>query len=89
MTGGVILKKWVKILGFIAFLSVILVGCSSQTSSKSSSSSSKTNKSTSSKVTSGASQQGYSDPKTMKSKYDIVIVGAGGAGMTAAIEAKQ
>ncbi|EGF47737.1 fumarate reductase flavoprotein subunit [Lacticaseibacillus rhamnosus MTCC 5462] len=25
----------------------------------------------------------------MKSKYDIVIVGAGGAGMTAAIEAKQ
>ena len=83
------MKKWVKILGFIAFLSVILVGCSSQTSSKSSSSSSKDNKSTSSKITSGASQQGYSDPKTMKSKYDIVIVGAGGAGMTAAIEVKQ
>lgn len=83
------MKKWVKIAGLLALMSVVLVGCSSGASSKSSSSSSKANKTASSKVTSGASQQAYTDPKTMKGKYDIVIVGAGGAGMTAAIEAKQ
>lgn len=83
------MKKWVKIAGLLALMSVVLVGCSSGASSKSSSSSSKANKAASSKVTSGASQQAYTDPKTMKGKYDIVIVGAGGAGMTAAIEAKQ
>ncbi|MGO1813295.1 MAG: FAD-dependent oxidoreductase, partial [Lacticaseibacillus paracasei] len=83
------MKKWVKIAGLLALMSVVLVGCSSGASSKSSSSSSKANKVASSKVTSGASQQAYTDPKTMKGKYDIVIVGAGGAGMTAAIEAKQ
>ncbi len=39
-------------------------------------------------VTSGASKTSYTDPSELKDKYDIVIVGAGGAGMSAALEAK-
>ncbi|MEG0550982.1 MAG: flavocytochrome c [Vagococcus sp.] len=50
---------------------------------------SKKTESSSSEVTTGASEKGYTDPKDMKDKYDIVIVGAGGAGMAAAIEAKD
>ncbi|NMN63815.1 fumarate reductase flavoprotein subunit, partial [Lactobacillus casei] len=56
------MKKWVKIAGLLALMSVVLVGCGSGASSKSSSSSSKANKTASSKVTSGASQQAYTDP---------------------------
>lgn len=37
---------------------------------------------------SGASQASYTDPKETKEAYDIVIVGAGGTGMAAAIQAK-
>ncbi|WP_340006713.1 flavocytochrome c [Paenibacillus sp. FSL K6-0276] len=38
---------------------------------------------------SGASQAGYTPIDQLKDKYDIIIVGAGGAGMTAALEAKE
>ena len=44
---------------------------------------------TSTEVTTGASEKGYTDPKEMKDEYDMIIVGAGGAGMAAAIEAKD
>lgn len=39
----------------------------------------------------GASEEStpYTDPSKLKSSYDVVIIGAGGAGMTAAIEAKE
>ncbi|MBM6614982.1 flavocytochrome c [Desemzia sp. RIT804] len=40
-------------------------------------------------VESGASEQVYTNPSELKDTYDIIIVGAGGAGMTAAIEAKD
>ncbi|MGM1049474.1 MAG: flavocytochrome c [Bacillota bacterium] len=38
---------------------------------------------------SGASQAGYTPIDQLKDKYDIIIVGAGGAGMSAALEAKE
>lgn len=38
---------------------------------------------------SGASQAGYTPMDQLKDTYDIIIVGAGGAGMTAALEAKE
>lgn len=38
--------------------------------------------------TSGASQASYTPIDQLKEQYDIIVVGAGGAGMTAALEAK-
>jgi len=39
---------------------------------------------------SGASEQEeYADPSELENKYDVVIVGAGGAGMSAALQAKE
>ena len=42
-------------------------------------------------TTSGASQtsEWYADPATLKDSYDIVIIGAGGGGMAAAITAQE
>ncbi|MCA8631769.1 FAD-dependent oxidoreductase, partial [Escherichia coli] len=40
-------------------------------------------------ATSGASANGYTDPSELKDSYDVVIVGSGGAGMTAALQAKE
>ncbi|MNW44712.1 Fumarate reductase flavoprotein subunit precursor [compost metagenome] len=39
-------------------------------------------------ATSGASQASYTPIDQLKDKYDVIIIGAGGAGMTAALEAK-
>ncbi|MBK0348012.1 flavocytochrome c [Aerococcaceae bacterium zg-ZJ1578] len=38
-------------------------------------------------ATSGASAREYTDPSELKEEYDVVIIGAGGAGMAAAISA--
>ncbi|ANK59465.1 flavocytochrome c [Loigolactobacillus backii] len=40
-------------------------------------------------VTTSASKAKYTPDKDLKGKYDVVIVGAGGAGMAAALSAKQ
>ncbi|SKA04007.1 fumarate reductase flavoprotein subunit [Pilibacter termitis] len=75
------------LLGAFSLLSALalVTGCSPDkpSSTKTSSSSSK------SEVSSGASEAKYTDIKELKEKYDVIIVGAGGAGMTAAIEAKD
>lgn len=42
-----------------------------------------------SEAVSGASQTNYTPIDQLKDKYDIIIVGAGGAGMSAALEAKE
>ena len=61
-------------------------GADSQTSSSSSTGSS-ANEETD--ATSAASGQEYTDPSELADSYDVVIVGAGGAGMAAAIQAKE
>lgn len=40
-------------------------------------------------TTSGASEKEYMDPSEMKDAYDIVVIGAGGGGMAAALSAKE
>lgn len=68
----------------------LLVGCTATASKDSAkkSSESATSKSKKTEATTGASKTAeYTDPSELKASYDVVIVGGGGAGMTAAIQA--
>nr|WP_257702548.1 flavocytochrome c [Vagococcus luciliae] len=67
---------------------MMLSGCGGQKTADKTAQSTST-KSSTSDVTSGASEQKYTDPKDLKNEYDIIIVGAGGAGMSAALQAKE
>lgn len=77
------MKKWLSI-SLLACSALLLTACNSGKSTQT-----KSTTTQSSQVTSSASKNGYTDPKELKDSYDVVIVGAGGAGMTAAIEAKD
>lgn len=78
--------KWILLL--FTFL-IVLAGCGS--SSKGNDSAKKSDAKVEKKddAKSGASKKQYTDIKELKDNYDIVIIGAGGAGMSAAIEAKD
>ena len=78
-----------KFWGTLLILSstLLLTACSNGATSSSSTSSKTTNESND--AASGASAQEYTDPAELKDSYDVIIVGAGGAGMAAAIEAKE
>lgn len=78
--------RLITIAASLTMVMASLAGCgSTKTANKTSSSSSK--KTT--EVTSGASKTKYSSMNDLKSKYDVVIIGAGGAGMSAALAAKE
>lgn len=79
------MKIWTK-LGLLAIVGLSLTACggNAQNKSTSSSSSEKTDAKT------GASKtMTYAEPSSLKKSYNVIIVGSGGAGMTAAIEAKD
>lgn len=79
------MKIWTK-LGLLAIVGLSLTACggNAQNKSTSSSSSEKTDAKT------GASKtMTYAEPSSLKKSYDVIIVGSGGAGLTAAIEAKD
>lgn len=79
------MKIWTK-LGLLAIVGLSLTACggNAQNKSTSSSSSEKTD------AKAGASKtMTYAEPSSLKKSYDVIIVGSGGAGMTAAIEAKD
>lgn len=82
----------------ILILSVMLViaGCGNSNSNSAGNSNGNENKSKvnetakndKAEAVSGASEASYTPLDQLKDNYDIVIVGAGGAGMSAALEAK-
>ena len=79
------MKNWTK-LGLLAIVGLSLTACggNAQNKSTSSSSSEKTD------AKAGASKtMTYAEASSLKKSYDVIIVGSGGAGMTAAIEAKD
>ncbi|WP_396512869.1 flavocytochrome c [Lactococcus garvieae] len=79
------MKIWTK-LGLLAIVGLSLTACggNAQNKSTSSSSSEKTD------AKAGVSKtMTYAEPSSLKKSYDVIIVGSGGAGMTAAIEAKD
>jgi len=71
---------------------IILSACGVMTPDNAGESSQNTSQATeeSTDAASGASEQEeYTDPSELENKYDVVIVGAGGAGMAAALQAKE
>ena len=79
------MKIWTK-LGLLAIVGLSLTACggNAQNKSTSSSSSEKTD------AKAGASKtMTYAEPSSLKKSYDVIIVGSGGAGMNAPIEAKD
>ena len=76
------------IIASLALSSVLLLAACGNNSSQSSSSAKETTTTTAEAVAS-ASAQKYADPSTLKESYDVIIVGSGGAGLSAAIQAKE
>ncbi|MFC5630521.1 MULTISPECIES: flavocytochrome c [Streptococcus] len=77
-------KYW---LGFVMSLlaALFLVACGG----KSEKAAETTTEAKKEEVVSGASAKEYTNPKELKDSYDVVVIGSGGAGMSAAIAAKQ
>lgn len=89
MYGGFNMKKVLSSL-LVASAALLLVGCGSSSNKTESSTSTSKTTASSSEIASGASQkQEFTAPKELKDSYDVIIVGAGGAGMSAAIQAKE
>lgn len=68
---------------------LLLAACGSNNPTAETTATSEKTATSSSDATSGASQQEYTDPTELKDSYDVIIIGAGGAGMAAAIQAKE
>ena len=89
LLGGIQMKKWQKMLASLSTI-FLLTACGGNKTTDSQSDESTTNKtSETTDAASGASEQEYTDPSELKDQYDIIIVGAGGAGMSAALQAKE
>ncbi len=83
------MKKSLKFVTLIAGTMLFLTGCGADSKKSTTESSSKKATTETTEVATGASESKYTDPKEMKAEYDMIIVGSGGAGMSAAIEAKD
>lgn len=83
-------KKMSAMLVLVLTFMLVIAGCGGGTDSKPESQGDQKpaeNKET--EAVSGASKVEYTPIDQLQDKYDIIIVGAGGAGMTAALEAKE
>jgi len=81
-------KKVSAMLVLILSFMLIITGCG-KGSQNQSQDSMKKEEAKETEAVSGATQDGYTPIDQLKDKYDIIIVGAGGAGMSAALEAKE
>ncbi|HFR3702845.1 TPA: flavocytochrome c [Streptococcus suis] len=83
-------KTWLGLLfSLVAVLFLVACGGKAEKTATSTSSSSTTESSSKEEAVSGASQREYTDLSELKDSYDVVVVGSGGAGMSAAISAKD
>lgn len=83
--GNKLKKNGFKTIVFSMAMTLLLGACGTGKVKEESQSSEKNE----TEVTSAASEQAYTDPSELKEAYDIVIVGAGGSGMAAALSAKE
>lgn len=69
---------------------LVITGCGNSNSSNGNGNknTSKINETKETEAVSGASKASYTPYDQLKDKYDIIIIGAGGAGMSAALEAR-
>lgn len=77
-------KVTAALILFLSFM-LFLTGCGNDTASEPKK---QEKESKAEESVSGASKSSYTPYEELKDSYDIIIVGAGGAGMTAALEAK-
>ncbi|HEY2493170.1 MAG TPA: flavocytochrome c [Paenibacillus sp.] len=83
-------KKVAATLILVLTFMLVIAGCGSGNQNQNQSQdNAKKDETKETEAVSGASQAGYTPIDQLKDKYDIIIVGAGGAGMTAALEAKE
>lgn len=78
-------KRITSMLILVFSLVLVLAGCGND---KASNTQKQEKKDKEAEAVSGASKTSYTPYEELKDSYDIIIVGAGGAGMTAALEAK-
>lgn len=78
-------KKLTAALIFAFSFVLVIAGCGNE---KTNSTQKQEKEEKEAEVVSGASQTNYTPYEELKNSYDIIIVGAGGAGMTAALEAQ-
>lgn len=84
------MKKSSLLALILGIMTILLVACGQKGQTTASSSSSSTAASSEKTETvSGASEKVYTDPAELKDSYDVVVIGSGGAGMAAAISAKD
>ncbi|MBE9914406.1 flavocytochrome c [Paenibacillus donghaensis] len=82
-------KKAAAMLILVLSVMLVIAGCGSGNPKQDQSQENTKKEEAKTEAVSGASQTSYTPLDQLKDKYDIIIVGAGGAGMSAALEAKE
>ncbi|MGZ9586437.1 flavocytochrome c [Paenibacillus marinisediminis] len=82
-------KKVASTLILVLSFMLVFAGCGSQSNQGQNQDNAKKEEAKDPEAVSGASKISYTPIDQLQNKYDVIIIGAGGAGMTAALEAKE